>query len=318
MRRILLSILLALASTGALAQSYPARPVRIVVAYPPGGSADILARILGAKLSAMWSQPVVVDNKPGASANIGAAFVAKAPPDGYTLLLGTPALAVSAAVFANLTYDAQRDLAPVGIVSVFPNVLVVNPSVPAASVQELVGYAKANPGKLNFASAGTTSAIRFAFENFKQVTGIDAVHVPYKGSAPATQALLAGESQTMMMTLVDALPYINSGKLRALAMTTPGRVAGFLQVPTLAETVAPGFEYITWHGLFAPAGTPPAVIERLNHDMNAVLAQADIKERLTGLGMTVGASTPGELEALLRDEIGKWKSVARIADIKPE
>ena len=318
MRRLLFSILLALASAGALAQSYPARPVRIVVAYPPGGSADILARILGAKLSAMWSQPVVIDNKPGASANIGAAFVAKAPPDGYTLLLGTPALAVNAAVFSSLTYDAQRELGPVGIVSTFPNVLVLNPAVPATSVQELVRYAKANPGKLNFASAGTTSAIRFAFENFKQVTGIDAVHVPYKGSAPATQALLTGESQTMMMTLVDALPYINSGKLRALAMTTPSRVAGFSQVPTLAETVAPGFEYITWHGLFASAGTPPAVIERLNHDMNAVLAQADVKERLTGLGMTVSAGTPGELEALLRDEIGKWKTVARIADIKSE
>jgi len=318
MRRLLFSILLALASAGALAQSYPARPVRIVVAYPPGGSADILARILGAKLSAMWSQPVVIDNKPGASANISAAFVAKAPPDGYTLLLGTPALAVNAAVFSSLTYDAQRELGPVGIVSTFPNVLVLNPAVPATSVQELVRYAKANPGKLNFASAGTTSAIRFAFENFKQVTGIDAVHVPYKGSAPATQALLTGESQTMMMTLVDALPYINSGKLRALAMTTPSRVAGFSQVPTLAETVAPGFEYITWHGLFASAGTPPAVIERLNHDMNAVLAQADVKERLTGLGMTVSAGTPGELEALLRDEIGKWKTVARIADIKPE
>lgn len=318
MRRFLLTIFLALLSASVLAQSYPSRPVRIVVAFPPGGSADILARLVAPKLSEMWSQPIVVENKPGASANIGAAHVADSQSDGYTLLLGTPALAVSAAVFSNLSYDAQRDLVPVAMLSVFPNVLVVHPSVPGASPQEFVQYAKANPGKLNFASSGSTSAIRFSFEHLKQVTGIEAVHVAYKGSAPSRQAMISGESQAMMMTLVDALPYIKSGRLRALAATTSNRIAALPDLPTLSETVAPGFDFITWHGLFAPANTPADVVEGINRDMNRVLENTDIKERLTSMGMDVRPGSPSELGSLLRDEIRKWKEVARIANIKAE
>lgn len=318
MRKIVLAFTLALVSAAALAQPFPSRAVHIVVAYPPGGSADVLARLVAPKLGEIWSQPVIVDNKPGASANIGADAVAKADPDGYTLLLATPALGVSAATFSHLTYDAQRDLAPVAMVSIFPNVLVVHPSVPVTTPQEFVAYAKANPGKLNFASAGSTSAIRFAFEHLRQITGIDAVHVAYKGSAPSTQAMISGEAQTMMMTLVDALPHIKSGRLRAIAATTEKRIAALPDLPTLSETIAPGFDYITWHAFFAPAGTPPDVIARINRDANTVLQQPAIRERLAGIGMEVRSGSPADLGNHLREEIRKWKEVARVAHIKAD
>lgn len=316
MRKLFLSLALSLTALGAAAQSFPSQPVHIVVPFPPGGSADVLARILQPKLSEIWSQPVLVENKPGASANIGAAHVAKSAPDGTTMLLGTPALAVSAAVYTKLTYDAQRDLAPVAMLSVFPSVLVVHPSVPAKTPRDLVQYAKANPGKLNFASAGNLSAIRFAFEHLAQITGMNAVHVPYKGSAPSAQAMISGESHTMMMTLVDALPHIKSGRLRALAATTINRIPDMRELPTLAETLAPGFDYIIWHGLFVPAGTPADVVAKLNRDVNTVLGQRDVRERLTGLGMEVRPGTPESLGTLVRGEIKKWTEVGRVANIK--
>jgi tripartite-type tricarboxylate transporter receptor subunit TctC len=318
MKRLLLALSLSLAVAGTAAQSFPSQPVKIVVPFPPGGSADVLARILQPKLGEIWKQPVVIENKPGASANIGAAFVAKSAPDGYTMLLATPALAVSAAVFQNPGYDAQRDLAPVAMLSVFPSVLVVHPSVPAKTPQDLVAYAKANPGKLNFASAGNTSAIRFAFEHLAQITGMQATHIAYKGSAPSAQAMLAGESHTMMMTLVDALPHLKSGKLRALAATTIERIASMPELPTLAETLAPGFDYIIWHGFYVPAGTSADLVAQLNRDANSVLRQPDVRERLTGLGMEVRAGTPDSLDKLVRGEIAKWKDVAKAAHIKAE
>jgi len=194
----------------------------------------------------------------------------------------------------------------------------VHPSLPVNTPQELVQYAKANPNRLNFASAGATSAIRFAFEHLRQITGFDAVHVPYKGSAPSTQAMLSGESQTMMMTLVDALPHIKAGKLRPLAATTATRIAALPELPTLSETVAPGFDYIIWHGFLAPAGTPPELIAKINRDVNSVLRQPEVKERLTTLGMEVRTQTASEFGDLLRSEIQKWKDVARIANIKAE
>src|SRR5688572_24728473 len=318
MRKTFLALALLLATASALAQPFPSQPVRIVVPFPPGGSADVLARILQPKLAESWSQTVLIENKPGASANIGAAFVAKSAPDGTTMLLATPALAVSAAVFKNLTYDAQRDLAPVAMLSVFPSVLVVHPSVPAKTPQELVAYAKANPNKLNFASAGNISAIRFAFEHLAQITGMQAVHIAYKGSAPSAQAMLAGESHTMMMTLVDALPHIKSGKLRALAATTINRIPSMPELPTLAETLAPGFDYIIWHGFYVPAGTPKEVVAKLNRDVNTVLRQPDVRERLTGLGMEVRPGTPESLDTLVRGEIKKWTEVGQAANIKVE
>ena len=318
MLRLLSVLMLLLATLPAWAQSFPSQPVHIVVPFPPGGSADVLARLLQVKLAERWKQPVLVENKPGASANIGASAVAKSTPDGYNMLLATPALAVSAAVYPNLDYDAQRDLAAVAMLSVFPSVLVVHPSVPARTPQELVQYAKANPGKLNFASAGGLSAIRFAFEHLAQITGMKATHVPYKGSAPATQAMLAGESHSMMITLVDGLPHIKSGKLRALAATTLERIPDLPELPTLAETVAPGFDYIIWHGFYVPSGTPADVIAKLNRDVNAVLGLPDVRERLVGLGMQVRPGNPEQLSSYVRAEIKKWTEVAKAANIKAE
>ncbi|HEX7052305.1 MAG TPA: tripartite tricarboxylate transporter substrate binding protein [Burkholderiales bacterium] len=316
MRKTFLALTLLVASASALAQPFPSHPVTIVVPFPPGGSSDVLARILQPKLAEIWQQPVIIENKPGASANIGAAFVARSAPDGYTMLLATPAFAVSAAVFKNLTYDARRDLAPVAMLSVFPSVLVVHPSLPVKTPGDLVQYAKAHPGKLNFASAGATSAIRFAFEHLMQITGFKAVHIAYKGSAPSTQAMLSGEAHTMMMTLVDALPHIKSGKLRAIAATTIDRIPELPGLPTLAETVAPGFDYIIWHGFYVPAGTPKALIAKLNRDVNTVLGQRDVNEHLTAIGMDVRAGTPEDLDKLVRGEIEKWTEVGRIAHIE--
>jgi len=316
--RILAALVLAACAQLVLAQAFPSRPVKIVVSFPPGGSADVLARILTPKLTEIWSQPVVIENRPGASANIGTEFVAKSPPDGYTLLLATPALAVSAAVFPNLGYDALRDLAPVALLPVFPSVLVVHPSVPATTPQEFVRHARANPGKLNFASTGSTSAIRFAFEHLQQIAGTEVVHIAYKGSAPAAQAMLAGEAQAMMMTLVDAMPHLKSGKLRALAATSARRIAALPDVPTLAETVAPGFDYLIWNGLMAPSGTPADVIDKLNRDVNTVLRQPEIRERMVGLGMEVMPGPPADLGRVLRAEIQKWKDVAKAANIRAE
>lgn len=318
MRRILAGLVLAACALPVLGQAFPSRPVKIVVSFPPGGSADVLARILAPKLTEIWSQPVLIENKPGASANIGTEYVAKSPADGYTLLLATPALAVSAAVFPNLGYDALRDLAPVALLPVFPSVLVVHPSVPAATPQEFVRHVRANPGKLNFASTGSTSAIRFAFEHLRQITGMDMVHIAYKGSAPASQAMLAGEAQAMMMTLVDALPHLKSGRLRALAGTSLHRIATLPDVPTLAETVAPGFDYLIWNGFMAPGGTPAEVVDKLNRDVNTVMRQPEIRERLVGLGMEVIPGPPAELGRVLRSEIQKWKDVAKAANIKGE
>lgn len=318
MRRILAALLLALIAGGASAQAFPTRPLHVVVPFPPGGSADMLARVLAPRLSEALGQPVLIENKAGASANIGAEYVAKSEPNGYTLLLGTPALAVSAATFSKLSYNAQRDLAPVAFLSSFPSVLVVHPSLPARTLTELVAYGRENPGKLNFASSGTTSAIRFAFEHFRQITHIDAVHVAYKGSAPAVQAVVSGEVQLMMMTLVDALPYIRSGRVRAIAATGAQRIATFPDLPTLGESVAPGFDYVVWHGLFAPAGTPADVIGKLNESMNAVLRLPDVIERLSGFGMDLAPGTPGSLGQLVAEEIAKWKEVARIANIRAD
>jgi len=314
--RSIAALLFAVFAGSALGQAFPSRPVRVIVPFPPGGSADSLARVLAPRLSEVLGQPILIENKAGASANIGADHVARALPDGHTLLLGTPALGVSAAVFSKLAYDAQRDLLPVAMLSVFPSLLVVHPSVPATTPEELVRHARANPGKLNFASTGTTSAIRFAFEHFRQVLGIEAVHVAYKGSAPAAQAIVGGEVQVMMMTLVDALPYVRSGRLRAIAATGANRIASLPDVPTLAETVAPGFDYLVWHGFLTAAGTPAEVVAELNRSVNAVLRMPEVVERLNGLGMVVLPGTPSDLGRLIGEEIGKWREVARIANIR--
>jgi tripartite-type tricarboxylate transporter receptor subunit TctC len=302
----------------ALAQGFPSKPIKIVVPFPPGGSTDIAARLVAPKLAELWRQPVVVENKPGAAANIGADFVAKSPPDGHTQLLATTALAASAAIFDKLTYDPVKDLAPVVFVAAIPNLLMVHSSVPANSPQAFVAYAKANPGKLNFASPGASTGQRLTFELFKQMAGIDVVHIAYKGGAPAGQALLAGEVQAMIMNVVEAQPHVKAGRLRAVAATTLKRAPGFPDVPTLAETVAPGLDASVWQGLLVAGGTPPEAIARIRADWMTVLAQPDVHERLVGLGMDPTPGTSAEFARFLGDEIAKWKKVAQTANIKGE
>lgn len=316
MRRVLPGIAFAIACSTAIAQGFPSKPVRIVVPFPPGGSTDIAARLVAPKLQELWKQTVVVENKPGAAANIGADFVAKSPADGHTQLLATTALAASAAIYDKLPYDPQKDLAPVVFVAAIPNLLMLHPSVPATTPQAFVAYAKANPGKLNFASPGASTGQRLAFELFKQVAGLDILHVPYKGGAPAGQALLAGEVQAMIMNVVEAQPLVKSGRLRALAATTAKRAAMFPDVPTLAESVAPGLDASVWQGVLASGGTPPDVVARIRADWTAVLAQPDVREKLVGLGMEVAPGTSAEFERFLADEIAKWRRVAGAAGVK--
>lgn len=309
---------LALAAGTAFAQGFPARPVRIIVAFPPGGSTDITARLIAPKLGELWKQPVVVENKPGAGANIGTDHVAKSAPDGHTLLLATTALAVSAAVYEKLPYDPLADLAPVLFVSSIPNLLVVTPSLPASTPQEFVAYARANPGKLNFASPGPATGQRLAFELVKQSAGIDVVHVPYKGGAPAGQAVMAGEVQAMIVNVVEALPQVKAGRMKAIAATTAKRAAMLPDLPTLAETVTPGLDVSVWQGVLAPGATPKEVVERINRDVAAVLAQPEVRERLAGMGMEVTPGTSAEFASFLRAEIAQWKKVAQAAKIKAE
>jgi tripartite-type tricarboxylate transporter receptor subunit TctC len=292
--------------------------VKIVVAFPPGGSTDITARLVAPRLAEIWKQPVLVENKPGAGANIGTDYVAKSAPDGTTLLLATTALAVSAAVYDKLSYDPQKDLAPVLFVSSIPNVLVVNPALPAATPKEFVQYAKANPGKLSFSSPGPATGQRLAFELIKQSAGLDLLHVPYKGGAPAGQAVMAGEVQAMIVNLVEALPQIKAGRMKAVAVTTAKRSAMLPEVPTLAETVTPGLDVSVWQGLLAPGGTPKDVIARINRDFAAVLAQPEVRERLAGMGMDVAPGTSAEFDQFVRAEIAQWKKVAQAAGVKAE
>jgi len=317
MRRLAV-LAFALAAGSALAQGFPAKPVKIVVAFPPGGSTDITARLIAPKLGELWKQPVVVENKPGAGANIGTDYVAKSAPDGHTLLLATTALAVSAAVYEKLPYDPLADLAPVLFVSSIPNLLVVTPSLPASTPQEFVAYARANPGKLNFASPGPATGQRLAFELVKQSAGIDVVHVPYKGGAPAGQAVMAGEVQAMIVNVVEALPQVKAGRMKAIAATTAKRAAMLPDLPTLAETVTPGLDVSVWQGVLAPGATPKEVVERINRDVAVVLAQPEVRERLAGMGMELTPGTSAEFARFLRAEIAQWKKVAQAANIKAE
>jgi len=318
MHRLFAILLLAFASLVQAQAPFPSRPVKLVVAFPPGGSTDISARLLATKLSDKWGQPVVVENRPGAGANIGTAYVAKAPPDGHTILLATTALSISPSVFSQPGYDALRDLAPVMMVSTIPNVLVVHPDVPAKTIGEFIAYLRANPGKLNFAAPGASSGQRMTFELIKQVTGTQITMVAYAGGAPALQAVLAGQVQAMIVNVVEATGYVKAGKLRALAVTTAKRAPMLPEVPTLAETVAPRIDTFVWQALFAPAGTPGSVIQQIQRDTAAALALPDVREKLAGMGMEIVPGTPDSLAKFLRDDIDTWRRVSQAAGIKPE
>jgi tripartite-type tricarboxylate transporter receptor subunit TctC len=310
-------LLAALLAFPAYAQQYPAKPLRLVVGFPPGGANDILGRLIGAKLQEAWGQPVLVENKPGANAIIATELVAKSAPDGYTLLIGASgAMTFNPGLYAKLPYDPVRDFEPVTMVGSFPLLLTSNPSLPAQSVKDLVQLAKASPGKLNY-SAGSTP-FQLTMELLKQQAGIDVRHIAYKGSAAAITAVLANEVQ---MTFVDAPPavgHIKGGKLRALAVTSRARAAILPEVPTMIEAGIADFDVVLWTSVFAPAGTPRAVVERLQQQIAASLRLPDIRERLAALGIDPVGNTPAELGAIVRADIAKWTAVAKSANIKAE
>jgi tripartite-type tricarboxylate transporter receptor subunit TctC len=319
--RILLASLAVIASLAsvksAMAQAYPVRPVRIVVGYPPGGLSDIVARLIGQRLSERLGQPFVIENRPGAASNIATEAVVHAPADGYTLLLVNPANATSATFYDKLNFNFIRDIAPVAGVVRAAIILEVNPSVPATTVPEFIAYAKAHPGKVNFASAGNGTNLHLTGELFKMMTGVNLVHVPYRGSAPALTDLIGGQVQVMFGNLPSSIEYVRTGKLRALAVTTATRSPALPDIPTVDDFV-PGFEASVWQGIGAPKSTPPGIIERLNKEINAALADPKVSAQLANLGSTALALSPAELGRLIADETDKWGKVIRVANVKPE
>jgi len=301
----------------ARADAYPARPVHFIIGYPPGGSADLTARMMAQWLSERLGQQFVVESRPGAGTNIATEAVVRAPPDGYTILLAAPANATNAALFAKLNFDFLRDIEPVAGLIRFPDVVDVNLAVPVRTIPELIAYAKANPAKLNFASSGVGSTLHVAGELFKMMTGVDIVHVPYRGGAPAMVDLLSGRVQLIFDNLPTSIEYIKAGKLRPLAVTTATRSEIFPDLPTVAEFV-PGYEASAWYGVGAPKGTPPEIIETLNKTINAILADPTAKARFTALGASLLPGSAADFGKLVADETAKWGKVIRFAGIKAE
>jgi len=314
--RLLLVTALCASAFGAWAQAYPTKPIRIVVGFPPGGGNDIIARLLGAKMQETWGQSVVIDNRPGAASIIAAEHVAKSAPDGYTLLVNaTGGMSVNPVLYAKLPYDSLKDFVPISMVGSFPLVLIVNPSVPANSVPELVAYAKANPGKRNYSSGST--AFQVATEMFKQMTGTDLRHIPYKGSAASITAVIAGDVQ---MTIVDTpplVPQIKAGKVRALGVTSAKRSSSMPEIPTVAEAV-PGYEMVLWIGMFAPAGTPLEIAAKLSAEVVRIVKLPDIRKKLDGMGVEPLGNTPEQVSEWIRREIAKYGPVVKAANIKAE
>lgn len=297
---------------GVFAQGYPSRPIRFIAAFPPGSASEILGRIVGQKLHESWGQPVVVEARPGAGGTIGADFVAKSAPDGYTLLVGSSAeVTVGISLYAKLPYDPVRDLAPVILIAPVPNVLMVNPAVPATSLKELVALAKAKPGQLNFGSSGNGTTGHLAGEMFKLQAGIDVVHIPYRGSPPALTDLLGGRITMMFGPLTTALPHVKAGTLRALAVSSAKRSSAAPEVPTMMESGFPDFEASIWWGILAPAATPKAIVTRLNAEIGRILQLPDVRETLSRQGADPVGGTPEQYAAFIRTEIAKWAKVVK-------
>jgi tripartite-type tricarboxylate transporter receptor subunit TctC len=319
MRIIATGLLIAVlgASTSAVADDYPARPIKWVVGYPAGGTTDILARLIGQWLSEHLGAQVIIENRPGAGNNIGTEAVINAPPDGYTVLLVNPANGINASLYRKLNFDFIRDIAPVAGLTRVPNVMEVNPAVPAKTVQEFIDYAKANPGKINWASSGNGTSVHLSGEMFKMMTGVDLLHVPYRGAAPALTDLISGQVQVMFDNMPSSIEHIRAGKLRALGVTTAKRSPALPDVPTVADTV-PGYEASAWFGMGAPKGTPPEAVNKLNKAINAALADPNIQARLADLGGIVMAGTPADFGQVIVEETEKWAKVVKAAGVSIE
>ena len=309
---------LLLLARAAIAQNYPEKPVTMIAPFPAGGSVDLVARAVAQQMSEIWKQPVVVANRPGAGGNIGAEAVARAAPDGYTLLMGTTALASSPALYSKLAYDLTRDLAPVGLVVRMTNVLVVHPSLPVRSVRELLALAKARPGTLNSASAGVGSSNHLALVLFNTMTGVRIAHIPYKGAAPALADVMGGHVAMTFVPIAAALPPVTAGKLRPLGVTGAARSATLQAVPTISEAGVPGYEATSWNALLAPGTTPRDIVLKLHGALAESLRAPKVRKILVSSGAEAAGSSPDELARFLREEMVKWGTVVRAAGIKPE
>jgi len=288
------------------AQSYPSKPVRVVVPYPPGGPTDIVARVLFQQVAESTGQQFLIDNRAGAGGNIGAEAVAKAPADGYTLLIGTTAHAINMSLFKSLNYDVQKDLAPVSLLTQGPLVLVTHPQFPANSIKELIDMAKAKPGSLNFASSGNGQYTHLSAELFNSMAGIKMVHVPYKGSAPALGDLMSGQVGIMFDTTLSAMPFVKAGKLKALGVTSPQRTPAAPDVPTIAESGLPGYEVFAWNGVLVPAGTPKAIVAQLNEEIRKAMQLPQVREKFSAQGFAASWNTPDQFGVFVRNEVEKW------------
>jgi tripartite-type tricarboxylate transporter receptor subunit TctC len=317
--RAALTVLCFALPTASFSQEYPNRPIRLIVPYPPGSGTDIVGRLLAHRMSEQLGQQVFVDNRPGAGATIGTNVVAKAEADGYTILMADLGpLAIAPSYYRQLPYDPIKELAPISQVAVLPFLLVVHPSVPARNVPELIALAKSKPGELNYASVGNGTAVHLATELFKQIAGVDIVHVPYKGSAPALTDLIAGRTSMMFVNVLSARSFLQSGQLRALAIGTPQRSAAMPDIPAVTEYALPGFQAVVWFGLLAPVQTPQEIIDRLNPVVVRILETPDFKQKLAEQGAEAVASSPRDFVAHIKAEIDKWAQVIRVSGVRLE
>lgn len=311
-------VLLCMAAPVALAQAWPARPIRYVVPFPPAGATDILARLLSEKLIRALKQPVIVENRAGAAGAVGTELVAKSPPDGYTILMATVAQSISETLYAKQPFSFARDFVPVALVARVPNVMEVHPSMPVKTVKEFIALAKSRPGQINYASSGSGTSIHMSAELFKMLTGVNILHVPYKGSGPALIGLLSGEVSVMFDNLTPSMGYIRSGRLRPIAITTATRYPGLPDLPTVAESGVPGYEASSWFGVVVPVGTPREIVMRLNTELNRALNLPDMRERFAEQGAIPAPGTPEDFGAWIRAEIAKWAKVVKASGAKLE
>ena len=308
-------LILALSAGNAWAQPYPQKTITLIVPFPPGGTTDVLARALGFELGKSLGQQVIIESKPGAGATLGADYVAKAKPDGYTLLMGAVHHTIATSVYRKLPYDFQKDLTPITIVALVPNVLVINPQIPANNVKELIALAKASPGKFTYGSNGLGTAQHLIGAQFEQLAGVSMLHVPYKGSGPLATDLLGGQINMSFDTITPVLPHIKAGKMRALAVTTANRSPALPDVPTLAESGLTGFDLGTWFGVLAPAGTPPEIINRLYSEMSKIIQSADFKKRMDEIGANPVGNTPAQMAAQIKADTERFATLVKEAKV---
>jgi len=318
-QRALAAVVLAALPLAAFAQAWPQKPVRIIVPYPAGGTSDILARTVSVKLGEIWGQSVVVENKPGANGNVGADFVAKSPPDGYTILLAdVGAIAISPSVYTTLGFDPTKDFSPVTMVAYSPHILAVNPNVPVKSVKELIEYSKAQNGKLNYAASSVGSAPHLAGIDFAMRTGTQWAYIPYKGGAQAITDVVGGQAEVLFNGMLATYPHVKSGKLKILAVSSAERMPSIPDVPTVAESGVPGFQTGSWQGVLAPPNTPRPIVDKINADLIKVLGDQATRDKLSDQGAIVRTQTPEQMQAFIRDETARWAKVVKAANVKVE